>query len=45
MGDSMAEVYVLAVDPLHQGSGIAGLLKERAYESAQTSSVRMMDDG
>ncbi|SRR5690625_129196 len=40
--DFMAEIYVLAVDPVHQGSGVAPLLLERSYERARSSGMRMM---
>ena len=40
--DSMAEIYVIAVDPDRQGSGVGKLLLERAYQRARNAEARMM---
>lgn len=41
-GDSMGEIYVIAVDPPRQGSGVGTALLERAYERARIAGMRMM---
>ncbi|GAA1234669.1 GNAT family N-acetyltransferase [Prauserella halophila] len=40
--DSMAEVYVLAVDPEYQRSGVGGMLMERSYDRARAAGMRMV---
>lgn len=40
--DSMGEVYVMAVDPARQRSGVGSLLLESAYARARRAGMRMM---
>lgn len=40
--DRMAEVYVIAVDPAHQRSGVARMLLRRAHERARAAGARMI---
>lgn len=40
--DSMSEVYVLAVDPQHQGQGIARMLLDHSFEKGRRAGMRMV---
>lgn len=40
--DSMGEVYVLAVDPTHQGKGLGRALMQRSIERARSEGMRMV---
>lgn len=40
--DSMGEVYVLAVDPAQQRSGVARALMERSFDRARRAGMRMV---
>ena len=40
--DSMGEVYVLAVDPQHQGKGIGRALVQHSIERARVQGMRMV---
>lgn len=40
--DSMGEVYVLAVDPVHQGKGVGQALIRRSIERVRSRGVRMV---
>ena len=40
--DSMGEVYVLAVDPQHQGKGLGRALMQHSVERARSHSMRMV---
>lgn len=40
--DHMGEVYVLAVDPQHQGKGLGRALLQHSIERARSSGMRMM---
>ncbi|MCC3298988.1 GNAT family N-acetyltransferase [Arthrobacter caoxuetaonis] len=40
--DSMGEVYVLTVDPVHQGTGVGRALVQRSIERARAKGMRMV---
>ncbi|PPB50369.1 GNAT family N-acetyltransferase [Arthrobacter pityocampae] len=40
--DTMGEVYVLAVDPPHQGKGVGAALMQHSLERARSNGMRMM---
>lgn len=40
--DSMGEIYVLAVDPVHQGKGLGRALLQRSIERARSCGMRMV---
>lgn len=40
--DSMGEIYVLAVDPEHQGRGVATALMDHAYALTRAAGMRMI---
>jgi GNAT superfamily N-acetyltransferase len=40
--DSMSEVYVLAVDPRHQGKGLGSALVQHSVERARAHGMRMV---
>lgn len=40
--DSMGEVYVLAVDPVHQGKGLGRALMRHSIERARSTGMRMV---
>lgn len=40
--DSMGEVYVIAVDPQHQGKGVGHALMQHAIDQARANGMRMV---